>query len=187
VRTALLLAFVLPCSVASAQVKDEYDRFEGSRKLTYESQAKVELGQPQPSLHVVVKDGKETIFLRFIVASASDRRAASSWKYLRCNDIDWLIDGAPVELGDVVHDGQAVRGGVIEILLQPATREQLQKIGSGQVVEYRICNDEYRLSAADVAGVQGIYQKLAAGPAPATPAAAESPAETIPAQTDSSH
>jgi hypothetical protein len=165
----LAVASLLAANTAVAQVKDEYDRFEGSRKLTYESQADIALGKPQASIHAVVKDGVETIFLRFIVTSASDRRTGSAWKYLRCNDIDWLVDGKPVPLGRVDHSGQVVRGGVIEVLLQAVTREQLLEIGSGDFVEYRICQDEYRLNQFDLTAMRSIYRKLS-GQEQATPA-----------------
>lgn len=152
-----ILTLGLPGS-ALAQVTDENDRFTGERKIKYESQTKYPLGQPSRHARIIVKGGSATGAATFIIGNMADRRTGTAWKYLRCNRVDWLINGAPADFGEAIHSGQVVRGGVIEIISVPMSPDQIERIGSAATVEFRICNDEYQLSAEDIAGFRRVAE-----------------------------
>jgi hypothetical protein len=155
----LVLLFAM--AAANAQVKDSVDRFTGKRELVYSSTDKLQLGKPHLIAAATVDGQSISSNLTFMVASVTDRPTGTAWKYLRCHSMAWLVDGTPIQLGQVVHSGQVVRGGVNEVITQLVTVDQLQKLSAGKVVEYRICNDEYRLSAADMVGLGEMAAKIA--------------------------
>ena len=126
----------------------------------FASEEKVSLNTPRVAAHINFS-GDEPISatLALLYASLSNR-AGSSWTYLSCHTVHWLVDGNPLKLGHTKHDGRVSRGGVTEIIMQDATIEQLRQLGNATTVEYRICNDEYRLAAGDVDGLRRLVAAI---------------------------
>lgn len=143
-----------------AQVKDEIDRFTGDREIAFSSPGRTAVGEPDFVLEGSVKNGRVVMQLKFIVANTTDRRKGTAWKYLSCHTVDWLVDGTPLQLDAATHRGIVARGGVIEILSQFATPEQLDRIGEAQRVEFRICGDEFLLADVDREGVRSVANKV---------------------------
>jgi hypothetical protein len=127
---------------------DETDRFTGVRSIDY--QDAVSLDSASVSSYVKVGAGKEEFFS--IISIYSD----DSWQYLRCRSTHWLADGQPLKMADAVHDGTAMRGGVVEHLIQRMTKQQMQALAKATTVEFKICNDEYRLSPAQHDGLRKV-------------------------------
>lgn len=160
-RTFVLCVFSLvsACAANAQDVTDELDRFTGVREITYKSSSKIQLGVPYVFASAKIKDEVTVFNVTFLVGSFRGRNDVSGWKYLRCHRVNWLVDGVPLEVGETKHDGQVTRGGVNEIIQQPLTLEQMKKLGSASSVEYRICNDEFRLSADEIAGIASVASR----------------------------
>lgn len=153
---------VTACSVYAQEVTDEVDRFTGVREITYKSSAKIQLGVPYVFASAKTKDAVTVFNVTFLIGSFRGRNDVTGWKYLRCHRVNWLVDGTPLQTDETMHNGQVARGGVNEIIQQPLTLGQMQKLGSASTVEYRICNDEFQLSADEIAGI-GLVAARASG------------------------
>lgn len=164
-RLALLLLVAVPALALSQVVEDKMDRFTGERELKYSEASDKPIGTPSFNMSATLSPSNQRISVTFIVANVADRRVASAWKYLRCHDVNWLLDGKAFSLGASVHSGQVVRGGVIELVTQVVTREQLEQMAAADGIEYRICNDEYRLSQFDLTAIRSISKKVGEAPA----------------------
>lgn len=163
-RSTILFLFALAfCTTATAQkITDAVDRFTGERKLVYSATippGRIDLSKPAFTLRAVVKDGVSKVGATFLFASVSNRQG-SSWRYLRCHNIDWLVDGKPVTMGETLHQGDVVRGGVMETIGQFVPTEAVAKIGMAQRVEYRVCQDEFYLTGEDIAAFKEFAVRL---------------------------
>lgn len=72
--------------------------------------------------------------------------SSPDWRYLKCHDVAMLIDGHPAATGEVHHDGDVVRGGVVETLMFEVPPETLEAMAESELVELRVCRDEMRLA-----------------------------------------
>lgn len=67
---------------------------------------------------------------------------SESWEYLRCNSVNFLIDGKRLS-PNTKYDGRVYSGYVIEYI--QFYNEDVRIILEGTDVEFKICNDEYRI------------------------------------------
>jgi len=154
-KTALVALLLLSFSV-HAQVKEEVDRFTGKVKLTYSSEEKI------------VPDGRPHIVLSWNSASSSAdiflfTGSTREWRYLKCNHVNWLADGAALATGETTHHGEVspprrfIR--LKESIIQTLSLENLEAISSASSVEFRICNDEYALTSSEIDGFRQFLAK----------------------------
>lgn len=177
IRFALLALCMTLFASAAAQVKDENDRFTGARKISYSSPT-APLGQTTFNVDVSVSKSVPVVLFTFITANLSSR-GGSSWKYVRCHQMAWLVDGRPFAMdAQATHQGTVVRGGVIEMVSQFVTADQLHQLAAASQVEYRICQDEGALDPAAMSALREISQKLKPAVAPAAEVSLISEART---------
>lgn len=133
-------------SVASAQ-SVEVDRFTGVTKI----RDTVPGGQWNPSLMLsaMIKGGRVQS-LSIGIVSQSDE-----WKYLKCNNTHWLLNGKPLPLPQPDYDGDVLQaGGVMEFMWTPVTLAQLKRISVAESFEYKICSDEVTVDAEGLESLQ---------------------------------
>lgn len=141
---------VTPSHITVAQ-----DRFTGEMKFSTEFKPHLD-GRLHPQIILTLdKDAK------FKSAAFLLTGGFHGWKYLRCNETHWLIDGKPVELQKAVHHGDVANGGyVVETMIQPLDASQLKSMNAVKSVEYKVCNDEYAFDQDDLSGLLEIANKL---------------------------
>lgn len=162
-RFACLALAVLSCAPCAAQVvTDSVDRFTGVRVIAYTAPAekRPDLLKPSFTVKASVKDGKFVSLVSLLFASISNPRRGTSWRYLSCHQVNWLADGKPVVSREAKHNGDVVRGGVIEFVSQELPLASLKQIGDAQTVEYRVCRDVYTLSSQDIEAVGQVARTL---------------------------
>jgi hypothetical protein len=147
----LLIAAAAVASASAQNVVDEVDRFTGERKISYtaENPRPIDLRKPVFTLRGGIDSDGPGFVVQLVFAGNTDRRR-SSWRFLSCNTVNWLVDGQPRQLGPVVHRGEVVRGGTLEFITQQIDVEDIARIGSARAVEYRVCHDEFELTQADI-------------------------------------
>lgn len=123
---------------------EKQDRFSGVK--TYSWNAGPNYRPLSPALFMNagpdgVKDG-------LVVLSGTFRE----WEYLRCSQTYWLADGERVLALSQDHDGTTGGAGVIEHVSSLFGVAELRKIAAAKSLEYKVCNDEFRLTADQLAG-----------------------------------
>lgn len=133
--------------------------------------------------HPLTSEPPITGVARFLVVSADAGARpvtatisvwSESWRYLRCDRVDALADGAPVALGESGRDHGDVTssGNVIEYVRVEVPWASLVQMASAHEVRIRVCNDVYRGDATFTAALGELARRMyAAEPtaAPATP------------------
>lgn len=100
-------------------------------------------------------------------------RFSREWRYLRCHNVDMLIDGEPVDLPEPEHDGDVMTGGVhesVSVRLDPAT---LGAILAANEIRVRVCRDAWTFTPRMMAGLVQFRETVF----PPSEDAAEAPVE----------
>lgn len=152
--------FSISCVAYGQNVTDKVDRFTGVRTILYGNPADALEDAPKIASAIRVKDGVPSASIAIFTVSYSGGRSRSSWRYLRCHSVNWLVDNQPMKLPSVVHRGEVIHGGVEERLFQSLSVDDLRKMASAELVEYKICNDEYKFQSLDMEGLRELIQTL---------------------------
>lgn len=146
-------------------VRSSTDRFTGTTTYEYRGIGERPIASGR-------SPGLEFQAQAFVKSSAGDDRITASifisyfgrgWRYLRCQNLNWLVDGRPVELSKPNAVNDVMYGGrVAEIIVQSLTIEQLAMLGRANSVEFKLCNDEVALRQEDIAAMAEIA-RLASG------------------------
>lgn len=149
-----MLCSLLVSAPAFAQYKAETDRFTGISKWFYNSPRDVE-----PMILVgVIKDPGRPALRRMTLFTTNYSRHGSSWKYLRCHSVAFLVDGKPLGTASAKHDGQTMTRGVIENISVDLELSDLETMAAASSIEYRICNDEFQMTPEDLAGIRQVAE-----------------------------
>lgn len=150
---AVLSLFTFTASSASL-FKDHVDRFTKVRTIVYYSSPTLETVQVPAASFVIAIENRE---LDVLVAKTVASKHA---KYRNCNSIDYLADGKPVRLYstkyNLVTSHTMVEGHITETFHSNLSLNELIKMSKAKVVEYRICNDVYRLTKVEMAGLRKV-------------------------------
>lgn len=87
------------------------------------------------------------------------RRHSLTWTWLRCRQVDLLVDGRSVLSDEGRHDGRVIRGGggrVGERLVVAVPSSTVRTLASGARVEGRTCHDEWVLTDAHQAALASL-------------------------------
>lgn len=139
---------------ASAQFKTETDRFTGKTTIGYSGKSfgVPGAGQFRISTYTVkAQDEPETHFMFLI-------RTGSGWRYLRCDSVNWLLDGKPFDLPKPDFQRDTMRGGVIEGMIFYFSKEKLAQMAAASSLEVKVCNDELAFPPEDLAGLRQVYE-----------------------------
>lgn len=146
---ALMLATALlaPLSGRCAGVTVEHDRFTGVTSISGRAtDSAVTDGPPVTQLLAVVAGDQKKVRLTFVLYGRRD------WS--DCTSTDWLVDGHQVEIHTAKYQPQ--------MWSYDLDAAQLQQLATAKHIEYRLCNDEYTMSAADLALIAEFERVLSA-------------------------
>lgn len=91
---------------------------------------------------------------------------ATSWRYLRCHDVDALVDGEPLAMPEFQHDGEAVRGGVTESVVGQLGDGDIETMARARSVRVRVCRDVYTLNQQQLQSLRRMLDRFRAMTAP---------------------
>lgn len=132
---------VTPAAPARAQptVETRVDEFTGRSAFILQAPLPPESGGEDASIAAFGSPGVGPVLVHMLVTSPT-------WRYLRCDSINVLADGAPVAIeSEGRDDGHVGRGYVTETLLFTLPWESVVQVASARGVRIRICNDVYAL------------------------------------------
>lgn len=154
----VLSAFLVTSSVSNAEITRETDRFTGHLQVSYKNT----LATPhntqvknRPRLHVLASFSKEgdAEYGMMIFTTTPTRYG---WRYMNIESIDWLVDGRRLSLPNPSPRREIASGVLLEAFMLTLNRGHLAALGSAATVEFRIGQDEYRLSTADILAIAEI-------------------------------
>ena len=130
----MMLVFTpLACALNHNKLIVKTDRFTGitSKSITV---------KPAGMLRITAanfnNNGDTRLYLSIVFKSRS-------WKYLRCNMVDFIVDGKRLS-PDTDYDGIVGEVRVFEYI-SLSNDEEIRTILEGTNVEFKICNDEYEI------------------------------------------
>ena len=167
-RKLLALCVAMSCAVnsfAEPVVSFKFDRF--SEQLRNEIPAQDVISQrmliQKETVPVLVAVTKTTIdqSMTPVVFALRYMSSSNTWKYLGCRQSTILVDGKRLATFTVHHDGDVVRGGVIESPAIILSTEEMRQILTAQTVEYKLCQTEGIIPAderaAMLTAIQGAF------------------------------
>ena len=151
-KRLLILLLSAPCIAAGQAAEIKLDKYTGSKTASFKSASALmtmSQGAPHERHYFAVrsvtpeKPDVNSIFLIF---------KSQTWRYLKCSNVDWLIDGKPIKFKEIIQDRNVQRGTVTEGFILQSDRSQMASIAKAGLVEIRVCNDEYVLSKEAIQG-----------------------------------
>jgi hypothetical protein len=146
-------AQVVNVDTSRSDIEAVKDRFTGVTR--YRTRSAPVLGSTSVQTVVSVSNGAFAAQLLLVYGTSS----SEGWKYLKCHYLNWMLDGTPIEVPSATHDGQVGNTVLVEQLNQRLDRAQLRRFASARSVEYKICNDEYSMSADELSGLRQLVHQ----------------------------
>lgn len=146
--------------VHSYQIAEEYDRFKGRTVVDLAPDYGEMTSLRQGSLWVNYSYDGQTpsppATLVFALWSVND-----DWEYLNCHSLNFLIDGSPLQV-DTERKGEVLSGGrVSETIMSTLATKDFLKLVNAKLVEGKLCNTEFKLSAEQMQGLKDVASRMA--------------------------
>lgn len=149
-------------------VLKEYDRFKDTTTITAASKYRQ---KPLKTSFIVSANGKGPVKDDIVILTAHS--TSPDWQYLRCHQLDFLVDGEPFSPGETKHTGRVGRGYVSEHVTARMSWDAFVKLSAAKKVEGRLCRTEFHLTPEDLANMRLMVrlatEEKAPGPAESPP------------------
>lgn len=161
VLSMMLLALAgMAMPVAAQSVSDNFDRGSGERTIEYTADGSRDSSRPVLTFNANFSgdDSSSGVALAFV--SAGDETNAPRSRFSACHHIEWIVDGQPLAASRASYQGSVIDGELIELVTQDVTPEWVSAISTAQSVRYRVCRDEYALTAGDIQAFGMVAAKI---------------------------
>ena len=161
VLSMMLVALASAALPAAAQaVSDNFDRGSGERTIEYTADGSRDSSRPVLTFNANFSgdDSSSGVTLAFV--SAGDETNAPRSRFSACHNIEWIVDGQPLVASRASYQGSVIDGELIELVTQDVTPEWVSAISTAQSVRYRVCRDEYALTAGDIQAFGMVAAKI---------------------------
>jgi len=155
---AIALACVAP--VHARNISDDTDRISGERTIAYTADGSRDLARPVFTFNASFVGGESASMVNLAFVSGGDGTSPARPRFAACHNIEWLVDGAPLAAGPATHRDRVIDGETIEMIEQDVTPSWVTAIGGANSVRYRVCRDEFELTASDIDAFSVIAAKL---------------------------
>jgi hypothetical protein len=144
--TLFILLLTFP---AFAQIDVKYDKFKDYTVLTSQPNRIGYLQLTVKAMHQGEKPADLKYYLLF-------RSSSRTWQFLRGRGLIFLADGERIDLGEGSHDGNVSRhsSGVVELMMYPLTRTELEKLANASSLEMKLGYVEKKLDGDDRKGMK---------------------------------
>lgn len=156
--------------VGARTVNDDTDRTSGERTIAYTADGSTDLARPVFTFNASLAGDASSSAVNLAFVSRDEGGGVPAPRFAACHGIEWLVDGKPLAATPASHRGNVIDGEMIELVEQEVTPDWVVAIGKAQSVRYRVCRDEYALTAGDIGAFKVIAAKLkGATYSPSTP------------------
>lgn len=156
------LAFALACGApaCAGDISDDTDRISGERRIAYTADGSRDLARPVFTFDASFIGDEATSVVNLAFVSGGDGTGPARPRFAGCHDIQWFVDGQPLATVRASHRDRVIDGETIEMIEQDVTSSWVVAIGRAQAVRYRVCRDEFTLTANDIDAFSVIAAKL---------------------------
>ena len=154
----VLLAAAVPA--VARNVNDQVDRITGARTITYAADGSTDLAQPVLTFQVQFEAETPSSMVSLAFVSQDEGSGVPAPRFARCHGIEWFADGQPVATAPASHQGRAVDGEMVELIDQEVATTWVLSIAAAGAVRYRVCRNDYTLTANDLGAFATIAAKL---------------------------
>lgn len=146
--------------VVAQVVSDNFDRGSGERTIEYTADGSRDSRRPVLTFNAnfIGDDAWSGVTLAFV--SAGDDSYTPASRFAACHNVAWTVDGQPLAAGRATHQGSMIDGELIELVVQEVSPEWVSAISNAQSVRYRVCRDEYALTAGDIQAFGTLAAKI---------------------------
>ena len=152
------LACVMPA--VAQNVSDNFDRGRGERTISYTADGSRDMSRPVVTFNANFVGGDSSSVVTLAFVSAGDGVSVPGARFAACHDIAWNVDGQPLAASAASHRASVIDGELIELVEQDVTTQWVDAISNARSVRYRVCRDEYTLTAGDIAAFGMVAAKL---------------------------
>ena len=156
----LLLALSAALPAVAQTVSDNFDRGRGERTISYTADGSRDISRPVFTYNASFAGGESFSAITLAFVSAGDGTTVPRARFAGCHDIAWYVDGQPLAASAASHRASAIDGELIELVEQDVTAQWVEAISAAHNVRYRVCRDEYTLTAGDIAAFGMVSAKL---------------------------
>lgn len=150
--TAGLLSFSAACTAGGFE--DKTDRFNGVRVVAWNTiPSEVETFATSTIAFYPKGEVKPYQYKIQLITYAD------AMQYDDCNHVDWLVDGLPAPYLEARYKGDRSASAAIETFDVELDRASLQKLAAARTVEFKVCNTESSISAADMDGLRKVLKQ----------------------------
>lgn len=171
---AIALAVAAP--VSAQTISENMDRISGERTVAYTADGSMDASMPVFTFEAILVGDASSSTINLAFVSADEGSGVAAPRFSACHDIDWRVDGRPLQAGLASYRGKVVDGEMIELIGQSVTPQWASAVGSAQDVRYRVCRNEYSFTHNDIEAFARIAAKLKGAMLSPSAAQAEAPA-----------
>lgn len=140
-------------------VEKKYDRF--TDKVIVQTIPQVMSQEVSPSFKPVIavkatiKGSTPNVTVMFI-------KFNKDWKYQNCHKIYCLCNDKPLRMPESKHRGNVRAGGTVSeiIYMLGVSMDLLEELCTADNLEFKICNDKFKLHSAEMIMLKEIWQAL---------------------------
>lgn len=135
-------------AVPKSEFKVKYDEFENQTTAAFE-------GVPgeRGTLHWQATTQGRNLVDKSTKYMGAFETSGSTWSYLRCHRVVFLVDGERLVPNKAWHHGLVVRYGVLEFVHFSLTKDEAWKLAQGANVKGKVCETEFSVSLEDKEGL----------------------------------
>ena len=150
ISAALLL---ISCASNAGVFKDEVDRFNGSRSVTWTSIPDEAEGFSFSTLVFYPKSDAAPFAYSIEIMTRADH-----WQYLDCHHTDWLVDGVRDPYLEMEYSHSMAGSSTMERFTKRVDRQNLERLASAKLVEFKVCGTEGKISEKDMEGLRKVVE-----------------------------
>ena len=161
-----ILMVLLFFTVALADVEREYDRFSGKTSISTNPAKLVQEYDcwKQPRILLLMEFKGEIIPKTKPKVQIAFTSQAEDWEYLNCHFTHMLVDGKPLKISKVTHNGEVISGdNILEFIMTSLFWKEFCKMAMGEKIEVKICNTEFVLSEREMKDIAEFYRIVTEG------------------------
>ncbi|MNK98509.1 hypothetical protein D3C87_1188750 [compost metagenome] len=146
-------AFIVSLSASAGVLKDETDRFTGSRVVIWNSLPSKADDFSLSTVALYSKGSPTPGYYRVQLMTWSD-----SGQFMECHHTNWLVDGTLDPYLEFEYSSASAGSAVLERFDKQMDRTNLQRLASAKLIEFQVCGTEGKVSQSDMDGMRKVLE-----------------------------